>query len=114
MDFTAIFTLVWPFLIEWWPFVAVSLILWYIGQNLKKIAPKPEVNWFWKLYWMTLWAHPILVGIGLAFLGLPVPVAVEALGNGAAELYYSAAGVVSVVWHDAWRTWKKYKTKKEE
>ena len=108
------FTLVWPFLIEWWPFIAVVFILWYLGQEIKKKAPPADKSWFWRLYWMTLSFHPVIAGVVLGYLGLPVPASVNALGAHSASLYYAAAGVLSVKWHDIWRNYNKYKKKKDE
>lgn len=108
MDFMGIFTLIWPFLIEWWPFFAVAVILYIVGNQIKKYAPSAKTSKFWMVYWATLPIHPLVVGIILGFFGLPVPATVQALGEGAAELYYGFAGILSPYLHDVIQTAKKY------
>lgn len=114
MDLNLIFTTLWPVILEWWPFIAVMFILWYVGQEIKKKIPPASTNWFWQWYWRTLSFHPLIIGLALGYFGLPVPATINAMGHGIPELYYCFAGMASVKWHDALRTWQKYKIKKEE
>lgn len=69
--------------------VGASVLLAYIGKGIND-------NWLapWPWWHRTLWLHPVVGGLLLGLLPLPVP---EALGDGLASrmVLYAAAGALS-------------------
>lgn len=103
-----------PFLLENWIFLAVVVILWYVGQEIKKQAPAATESTLWRFYWKTLPFHPVIIGIVLGAFA-PVPASIVAvLGNTVGYYYYACAGVISIVWHDVYTSWKKHPKPTEE
>lgn len=110
-----------PFILSNWIWVAVMLILWKIGNDLKKVVPEASKSVVWRIYWSTLPFHPIIAGCLLGFV-LPIPASihqafpfiVHELGGVVSNIYYTSAGVASTVWYDFYKSYTKAKTPKSE
>jgi hypothetical protein len=106
------FSLLIPILVEWWPFLLMIVIFWVVGEQVKKNAPGPNVSKFWNIYHRTLTLHPIISGVLLGLIpGIPLPVAVAAIGDLAGALFYGGSGAMSVISYDIFKTWIKHKIK---
>lgn len=98
------------------PFVSAFGVFYVFGRTMKSgpLSAKRalQVKWVRVLRrWLPLPMHPILAGAALGLVpGVPVsPGIVEMFGPYGPSFYYCAAGVLSVVWHDVYKEWRKHK-----
>ncbi len=101
-------------LLEHWSFFAALGLFYVFGGVIKRSFLSPEraktsnVVRFVRR-WLPLPLHPIAGGIALGFIpGMPLPTAVIAYPLGP-SIYFMLAGIASIVWHDAYREWCKYR-----
>lgn len=99
-----------------WPFVVAFGFFYVVARALKRGPLSPEraeeVAWVRAVRrWVPLPLHPLAWGIGVGLApGMPVSPGIEA-GGMSAVLYFAGAGVLSVLWHDIYREWQKYRKK---
>lgn len=95
-------------------FFVATAIFYAVGKVMKQGPLSPErakeVRWVrFVRRWVPLPLHPIAAGAALGmFTDPPVP---DWWPASWAWLYFAGAGVASLVWHDVYREWQKYKGK---
>lgn len=96
-----------------WPLVSAFGVFYVIGRAMKSgplSSERARSVGFVRFVrrWLPLPLHPIAAGVLLGLVpGVPV-----SLGEDypfGPSLYYAAAGALSVVWHDLYSEWKKFK-----
>lgn len=102
--------------LEHWPFVVAFGVLYVVGRAVKagplsaaRAAEVPLVRLIRR--WFPLTLHPIVAGAALGFVpGVPVSLDADQHPFGP-SLYYAGAGVLSVVWHNLYREFRKHEKK---
>lgn len=97
-----------------WPFIAAFGLFYTVGRIMKNGPLSSEraleVPWVRSVRrWFPLPLHPIMFGVLLGLVpGVPVSLDADKARFGA-SLYFGAAGVLSIVWHDLYREWSRHK-----
>lgn len=80
-----------------WPFLSVALILYVVGQGMRRAIPGSKDSRGWRgVFWRTITFHPLVTGAVLGFIrSMPVSAGGEEWSTAPRVLYFMAAGAFS-------------------
>lgn len=84
----------------YWPFLVKMIFFWYVGNHMKKrvfTRVRAAKGGFWGFSRETMWAHPMLAGVGMGLMYPYLPAVEFVTTQGGAILEGVFAGIASTV-----------------